>query len=130
QVAQAMGLRVPDEPDPRLGISLTYKDFLGAIDRMREVDFPIERDPAEAWEDFVGWRVKYEQAAYALPAHLHAVPALWARERRPPAAARAPATAPAAGAAPQISPPAGPRPAAGLLGHRRRGRRSSSAVRS
>jgi hypothetical protein len=22
-----------------------------------KVDFPIERDPAEAWPDFVGWRV-------------------------------------------------------------------------
>src|SRR5262249_50083608 len=85
QVAQAMGLRVPDEPDPRLGISLTYKDFLGAIDRMREVDFPIERDPAEAWEDFVGWRGNYEQAAYPLAPHLHPVPAPWSRQRRPPA---------------------------------------------
>jgi hypothetical protein len=84
QVAQAMGVKVPDEPDPRHGISLTYEDFLGAIDRMREVDFPIERDPAEAWEDFAGWRVNYEQAAYALAADLQAVPALWSGERRPP----------------------------------------------
>jgi hypothetical protein len=84
QVAQAMGIQVPDEPDPRREISLSYQDFLGAIDRMREVDFPIERDPAEAWEDFAGWRVNYEQAAYAIAADLHAVPALWSGERRPP----------------------------------------------
>jgi len=51
---------------------------------MREVDFPIERDPADAWEDFVGWRANYEQAAYALAADVHAVPALWSGERRPP----------------------------------------------
>ena len=44
---------------------------------MREVDFPIERDPAEAWPDFVGWRVNYEQAAYAVAAAVDAVPALW-----------------------------------------------------
>jgi len=85
QIAQAMGLQVPDEPDPHRGISLSYQDFLGAIDRMREVDFPIERDPAKAWEDFVGWRVNYEQAAYAVAADLYAVPALWSGERRPPA---------------------------------------------
>ena len=24
------------------------------------------RDPADAWPDFVGWRVNYEQAAYAI----------------------------------------------------------------
>jgi len=87
QVAQAMGIRVPDEPDPAAGISLTYQEFLGAIDRMREVDFPIERDPAEAWADFVGWRVNYERAAYAVAADIYAVPALWSGNRRPPTAA-------------------------------------------
>jgi len=84
QIAQAMGIKVPEEPDPHRGISLTYQEFLDAIDRMRGVDFPIERDPAEAWVDFVGWRVNYEQAAYAVAADLNAVPALWSGERRPP----------------------------------------------
>ena len=84
QIAQAMGISVPDEPDPSRGISLTYQEFSDAIDRMRKVDFPIERDPADAWPDFVGWRVNYEQAAYAIAADLYAVPALWSGERRPP----------------------------------------------
>jgi hypothetical protein len=84
QIAQAMGVKVPEEPDPRRGISLTYQEFLDAIDRMREVDFPIEREPAEAWVDFTGWRVNYEQAAYAIASNLHVVPALWSGERRPP----------------------------------------------
>src|SRR6266704_4420522 len=84
QIAQAMGVKVPEESDVPGRISLTYQEFLDAIDRMREVDFPIERDPAEAWVDFVGWRVNYEQAAYAVAADVHAVPALWAGERRPP----------------------------------------------
>ena len=51
-----------------MAITLTYQEFLDAIDRMREVNFPIERDPAEAWPDFVGWRVNYEQAAYGVAA--------------------------------------------------------------
>src|SRR5579864_4292357 len=45
QIAQAMGIDVPDEPGPYEQISLTYQEFLDAIARMREVDFPIERDP-------------------------------------------------------------------------------------
>ena len=57
---------------------------------MREVDFPIERDPAEAWADFVGWRVNYEHAAYALAADVYAVPALWSGERPPPTAGISP----------------------------------------
>ena len=49
---------------------------------MRKVDFPIERDPEEAWPDFVGWRVNYEQAAYAVAAAVDAVPAMWSGPRR------------------------------------------------
>jgi len=86
RIAQAMGLEVPDEPDPRSGITLSYEDFLDAIARMRKVDFPIERDPADAWPDFVGWRVNYERAAYAVAAEIQAVPALWSGPRRLPVA--------------------------------------------
>jgi hypothetical protein len=99
QIARAMGIAVPDEPDPHRGISLSYQDFLDAITRMREVDFPIERDPADAWADFVGWRVNYEQAAYAVAAAVDAVPALWSGPRRH----RVPAIAP-------IRPPRGQPP--------------------
>ena len=81
QIARAMGIDVPDERNPGDTISLTYSEFLEAIDRMREVDFPIERDPAEAWPEFVGWRVNYERAAYGVAAALDVVPALWSGPR-------------------------------------------------
>jgi hypothetical protein len=91
-VARAMGIDVPEEPDPSAGISITYEEFLDAIARMRRVDFPIEpdRDPADAWSDFVGWRVNYEQPAYALAFALNVVPALWSGPRRHPWPAIAP----------------------------------------
>ena len=84
RIARAMGIQVPEEPDPEGRISLTYEEFLDAVARMREVGFPIERDPAEAWPDFVGWRINYEQAAYAVAAAVDAVPALWSGPRRHP----------------------------------------------
>ncbi|MGH3228358.1 MAG: hypothetical protein ACRDOA_07230 [Streptosporangiaceae bacterium] len=84
RIAVAMGFDIPIEPDPAAGISLTYDEFLDAVARMREVDFPIERDPEQAWPDFVGWRVNYEQAAYAVAAAIYAVPALWSGPRRHP----------------------------------------------
>ena len=84
QIARAMGTVLPEEPDPARGISLTYDEFMGAVARMQEVDFPVERDPADAWPDFVGWRVNYEQAAYAVAFEVDAVPALWSGPRRHP----------------------------------------------
>ena len=83
-VARAMGLDVPAEPDPAAGISLTYEDFLDAVARMRKVDFPIDREPEDAWPDFVGWRVNYEQAAFAVAYALDVVPALWSGPRPHP----------------------------------------------
>jgi hypothetical protein len=87
RIARAMGIQVADEHDPQDGISLSYQEFLDAVARMREVGFPIERDPADAWPDFVGWRINYEQAAYAVAAAVDAVPALWSGPRRHPAPA-------------------------------------------
>jgi hypothetical protein len=84
EVARAMRLGVPDDPDPAAGISLSYDEFLYAVERMREVDFPIERDPADAWPDFAGWRVNYERAAYAVAYETSAVPAMWSGPRRHP----------------------------------------------
>jgi hypothetical protein len=81
RVARAMGFDLTDEPDP-IDIRLTYQEFLDGVARLRDVDFPIERDPAEAWPDFIGWRVNYEAAAYAVAAAIDAVPGPWSGPRR------------------------------------------------
>ena len=86
RIARTMGMDVPEQPDPAAGISLTYEEFLEAVARMREVDFPVEREPADAWPDFLGWRVNYEAAAYAVAAAVDAVPALWSGPRPTPTA--------------------------------------------
>jgi hypothetical protein len=83
-VARAMGLDVPEDPDPAAGISITYEQFLDAVTRMEKVQFPIDRKPEDAWPDFVGWRVNYEQAAYAVAYALDVVPALWSGPRPHP----------------------------------------------
>jgi hypothetical protein len=81
-VARAMGYDLPAEPDPAMGIGLTYEQFLDAIARLEEVGFPAERKPEDAWPDFVGWRVNYEDAAFAIARAVDAVPALWSGPRR------------------------------------------------
>jgi hypothetical protein len=82
RVARAMGMVIVEEADPETGITLTYEEFLDGINRMQQVEFPIGRDPADAWPDFVGWRVNYERAAYWIAAEIDAVPAPWSGPRR------------------------------------------------
>jgi len=83
-VARALGFAIPEEADPEDGITLTYEEFVEAIDRLAEADFPIERTSEEAWPDFVGWRSSYESAAYAIARAVDAPPALWSGPRRRP----------------------------------------------
>jgi hypothetical protein len=84
RIARAMGLDVAYEADPDATITLTYEEFLDAVNRMHEVGFPISRDPAQAWPEFVGWRVNYEYAAYQIASMVDAVPALWSGPRHRP----------------------------------------------
>jgi hypothetical protein len=118
RIARAMGMDVPLEADPDAGITLTYAEFLEAHARMKEVGFPMTREPADAWPDFVGWRVNYESAAYQIAAAIDAVPALWSGPRRHRAPSIAPVRPPsgrqrspqAPGEAPTEAPGEEPRP--------------------
>jgi hypothetical protein len=83
-IARARGFAIPAEADPNDGIALTYEEFVDAIDRLASVDFPLERSSEEAWLDFVGWRINYEAAAYAIARVVDAPPALWSGPRRHP----------------------------------------------
>jgi hypothetical protein len=115
-VAIAMGFRIPAEPDPEGSISITYEQFLEAISRLEELDFPIERDPEDAWPDFVGWRINYEQAAFAIAYEVDAVPALWSGPRRHKNSPQIPPQRPPTGRPPNGAwkkPPKAEKPAAG-----------------
>ncbi len=61
---------------------------------MHQAGFPISRDAADAWPDFVGWRVNYESAAYWIASAINAVPAPWSGPRRHAMTAVAPARPP------------------------------------
>jgi hypothetical protein len=89
-IARAMRIPISEDPDPNDGISLSYDNFVEAVERLRIVDFPLDRPIEEAWLDFVGWRVNYEAAAYALAREIDAPPALWSGPRRHDMKAMAP----------------------------------------
>ena len=106
RIARAMGIDVPMEADPDAGISLSYDEFLAAVTRMDQVKFPMSRPAADAWPDFVGWRVNYERAAYQIAEAIDAAPGLWSGPRHYRTAEISPQRPPM-GRIP-MTPPAGP----------------------
>jgi hypothetical protein len=48
---------------------------------LRAVDVPLKRDLDQAWRDFNGWRVNYDQVLVQLCALTMAPPAKWSSDR-------------------------------------------------
>jgi hypothetical protein len=84
-IAVALGMEVDLDPDPDSDIQLSFEEFARAVDQLRVVGFPMDRDAEAAWAHFRGWRVNYEPLAYALARRTDAVPAPWSGPRRWPA---------------------------------------------
>jgi hypothetical protein len=90
QIAGSMRLAVIDDPDPDGDISISRAEFDQALEMLRAVNYPIERDGDDAWAHFRGWRVNYDSVALALAKMLDAPPALWSGERRWPSTPMSP----------------------------------------
>ena len=82
RIATSLGWEVNYDPRPDAPIQLTYEEFADAVAMLERVGFPLERSAAEAWPDFHGWRVNYEESMYHLTDRLIAPPAKWSGTRR------------------------------------------------
>ena len=82
RLATTVGFPVDEDPRPDGPLVLTFEEFREGYDRVVAVGYPVECSAEEAWPQFRGWRVNYEQAAYSLARELDAVPARWAGTRR------------------------------------------------
>lgn len=80
-IASAVNIPFDPDPFPDDPIELTYEEYVGGIERLRALGFPMERTPEEAWPHFRGWRVNYEALAYALADQTVAAPAPWSGSR-------------------------------------------------
>jgi hypothetical protein len=76
-------LRIPYNADPRPEdpVELTRAEFDEALELLLAAGWQPERDSDEAWTHFRGWRVTYEQLAYAVADRVDAPPALWSGPR-------------------------------------------------
>lgn len=76
-IARVVGIPYDPDPLPDAPIQLTYEEFADGVKRAEDAGFRREREAAEAWPHFQGWRVNYEGLAYALACRTDAVPAMW-----------------------------------------------------
>ena len=78
--------RIPCNPNPhfpRDPISLTREEFYLACAELAAQNVPLRPDLEQAWRDFAGWRVNYDQTLLALCTLTMAPPARWSSDRAP-----------------------------------------------
>ena len=68
----------PDDP-----IYISREEFDAALDQLAQAGLPLKADRDQAWRDFVGWRVNYEQVLLALCNLTSAPIAPWSSDRAP-----------------------------------------------
>ncbi len=74
---------VPYNPNPHAGdpISITRAEFDAAYDQLASQDLPVKFNRDQAWRDYAGWRVNYDQVLLALAELTMAPEAPWSSDR-------------------------------------------------
>lgn len=77
---------LPYEHDPRPGdpISVTRAEFDATFDELVASGLPMKSDRDQAWRDFAGWRVNYDQPLVLLAKMIVAPDAKWSSDRSAP----------------------------------------------
>jgi len=76
--------RIPFDPDPHVPehpISVTREEFDHALERLDAAGAPLKPDRDQAWRDFAGWRVNYDDVLIALAGLTIAPVAPWSSDR-------------------------------------------------
>ena len=75
---------VPYNSNPHVGdpISVTRAEFDQVYEQLAEQDLPVKFNRDQAWRDYAGWRVNYDQVLLALADLTMAPKAPWSSDRR------------------------------------------------
>lgn len=80
-IARFYGLQVDEDPAPNDPISVTREEFDEVFHALGRAGLPLKPDREQAWRDFAGWRVNYDEALLALSALCSAPVANWSSDR-------------------------------------------------
>ena len=80
-ISTYFGLPYDPDPSPDDPISIDRAELDSLLDRLTEVGLPVKSDRDQAWTDFGGWRVNYDEPLLRLCALVSAPPAPWSSDR-------------------------------------------------
>jgi len=81
RIADYFGIGYDPDPAPTDPISIDRSEFDAAVAELRDGGVPIVADLEQAWRDFAGWRVNYDQVLLALAGLVMAPYAPWSSDR-------------------------------------------------
>jgi hypothetical protein len=81
RIAGFFGIPYDPDPQPDGPISVTREEYDEAYDRLAAAGLELKGDRDQAWRDFVGWRVNYDQVLLALAGLVMAPYAPWSSDR-------------------------------------------------
>jgi hypothetical protein len=83
RVAAPFGIPFNEEPSPSDPISVSRQEYDAVYDELAGLGIPLKSDRAQAWRDFVGWRVNYDAVLIGLAVLTMAPPGIWSSDRVP-----------------------------------------------
>ena len=83
EIAGFFGVDYDPDPSPDDPISVAREEFDELYDELAQAGLPLKPDRDQAWRDFAGWRVNYDQVLHALAAVVIAPYAPWISDRSP-----------------------------------------------
>ncbi len=84
RIAELFGIDFDPEPEPTDPISITRSEFDEAMRRLSRAGVPLVEHHGQAWQDYAGWRVNYDEVLLALAELTMAPLAPWTSDRSPP----------------------------------------------
>jgi hypothetical protein len=81
RIADAFDIPYDPDPAPDDPISVTRAEFDEVLARLRATGAPMREDREQAWRDFAGWRVNYDEVLVRLCAMVVAPTAPWSSDR-------------------------------------------------
>jgi len=81
RIAKTFGISYNADPSPDEGISVTRAEYDDVYDRLAREGLPLKADRDQAWRDFAGWRVNYDDVLVPLARLILAPEAPWSSDR-------------------------------------------------